>query len=121
MHTCANRSVRMSVTIKDVARRAGVAHTTVSRALRGNSIISAETTERVRQIASEMGYQPSAAARSLKTNRSQVLGVIVSSIDDPFFSEILQGIDDIAQQSGYLSLIHISEPTRLGMISYAVF
>ncbi len=99
----------MSVTIKDVARRAGVAHTTVSRALRGNSIISAETTERVRKIASEMGYQPSAAARSLKTNRSQVLGVIVSSIDDPFFSEILQGIDDIAQQSGYSLFIASSQ------------
>jgi DNA-binding LacI/PurR family transcriptional regulator len=99
----------MAVTIKDVARRAGVAHTTVSRALRGNPIISTETTNRVRKIASEMGYQPSAAARSLKTNRSQVLGVIVSSIDDPFFSEILQGIDDIAQQSGYSMFIAASQ------------
>jgi len=99
----------MAVTIKDVARRAGVAHTTVSRALRGNPIISTETTERIRKIASEMGYQPSAAARSLKTNRSQVLGVIVSSIDDPFFSEILQGIDDIAQQSDYSLFIASSQ------------
>jgi DNA-binding LacI/PurR family transcriptional regulator len=99
----------MAITIKDVARKAGVAHTTVSRALRGSSLISPETTERVRQIAVEMGYQPSAAARSLKTNRSQVLGVIVSSIDDPFFSEILQGIDDAAQQSGYSLFIAASQ------------
>jgi len=99
----------MVVTIKDVARRAGVAHTTVSRALRGSPLISLATTERVRQVAAELGYQPSAAARSLKTNRSQVLGVIVSSIDDPFFSEILQGIDDVAQQSGYSLFIAASQ------------
>jgi len=98
----------MVITIKDVARKAGVAHTTVSRALRGSPLISTDTTERIRQIAAEMGYQPSAAARSLKTNRSQVLGVIVSSIDDPFFSEILQGIDDAAQQSGYSLFIAAS-------------
>jgi len=91
----------MPVTIKDIARKAGVAHTTVSRALRGSSLISPATTERVRKIAAEMGYHPSAAARSLKTNRSQALGVIVSSIDDPYFSEILQGIEEAAQDSGY--------------------
>ena len=99
----------MVVTIKDVARRAGVSHTTVSRALRDSPLISLATTERVRKFAKEMGYQPSAAARSLKTNRSHVLGVIVSAIDDPFFSEILQGIDDIAQQSGYSLFIAASQ------------
>jgi DNA-binding LacI/PurR family transcriptional regulator len=91
----------MSVTIKDIAKKAGVAHTTVSRALRGSPLISAEATERIQQIAEELGYLPSAAARSLKTRRSQVLGVIVSNIADPFFSEILQGIEDIAQPHGY--------------------
>jgi DNA-binding LacI/PurR family transcriptional regulator len=91
----------LAVTIKDIAKRAGVAHTTVSRALRGSPLIAADTVERIRQIAFEMGYQPSAAARSLKTNRSQVLGVIVTHIADPFFSEIIQGIDEIAQQLGY--------------------
>jgi DNA-binding LacI/PurR family transcriptional regulator len=99
----------MVVTIKDVARKAGVAHTTVSRALRGSPLISPATTERVQQIASEMGYQPSAAARSLKTNRSQALGVIVSAIDDPFFSEILQGIDNVAQENGYSLFIAASQ------------
>jgi DNA-binding LacI/PurR family transcriptional regulator len=91
----------LAVTIKDIAKRAGVAHTTVSRALRGSPLIAAETAERIQQIAFEMGYHPSAAARSLKTNRSQVLGVIVTHIADPFFSEIIQGIDEIAQQHGY--------------------
>lgn len=91
----------MPVTIKDIAKKAGVAHTTVSRALRGSPLISPEVSERIRTIAEEMHYHPSAAARSLKTRRTQVLGIIVSHIADPFFSEILQGIDDVAQQSGY--------------------
>jgi DNA-binding LacI/PurR family transcriptional regulator len=91
----------MPTTIKDIARQAGVAHTTVSRALRDSPLISAKTTERIKTIAEELGYHPSVAARSLKTNRSQALGVIVSNIADPFFSEILQGIDDIAQERGY--------------------
>jgi DNA-binding LacI/PurR family transcriptional regulator len=72
-------------------------------------LISPVTTDRIRQIASEMGYHPSAAARSLKTNRSQTLGVIVSAIDDPFFSEILQGIDDVAQECGYSLFIAASQ------------
>jgi DNA-binding LacI/PurR family transcriptional regulator len=104
----------VAVTIKDVARRVGVSHTTVSRALRGNSLISAETSQRIRRAAAELGYRPSAAARSLKTNRSQVLGVIVSSLDDPFFSEILQGIEDSAQGGGYSLFIATSgrDPQR---------
>jgi DNA-binding LacI/PurR family transcriptional regulator len=91
----------MPTTIKDIARNAGVSHTTVSRALHHSSLISMETTERIEEIAAQMGYHPSVAARSLKTYRSQVLGVIVSQIDDPYFSEILQGIDGFAQENGY--------------------
>ncbi|MHB0923638.1 MAG: LacI family DNA-binding transcriptional regulator [Bellilinea sp.] len=99
----------MTTTIKDIARRTGVSHSTVSRALRGDPLISEETAERIRQAAQEMTYTPSAAARSLKTNRSLVLGVIVSSIDDPFFSEIVFGIEDIAQQAGYRLFIAASQ------------
>ncbi len=91
----------MQVTVKDIARKAGVSHSTVSRALHSNPLISDDTTQRIQQIASELGYLPSAAARALKTNRSQVLGVILSNVDDPFFSEILQGIEENVQRSGY--------------------
>ena len=99
----------MPITIKDVAKRAGVSHSTVSRALHGSPLISDETVERIRQLANEMGYSPSAAARSLRTNRSHALGVIVSTIDDPFFSEILQGIEEIAQEHGYSMLMAASQ------------
>ena len=99
----------MAVTIKESAKSAGVAHTTVSQALRGSPLIAAGTVERIRQIASELGYYPSAAARSLKTNRSQVLGVFVSHIADPIFSEIIQGIDEVAQQRGFSLFIAAAE------------
>jgi DNA-binding LacI/PurR family transcriptional regulator len=91
----------MAVTVKDIAKKAGVSHSTVSRALHSNPLISDETKERIQQIAVEMGYLPSAAARTLKTNRSHVLGVVLTSIDDPFFSEILEGIEEVIQSSGY--------------------
>jgi len=86
----------MAITIKDIAKRAGVSHSTVSRALRVNHLVASETAKRIRQVAQDMGYRPSAVARSLKTNRTQVLGVIVSSISDPFFGEILNGIEEAA-------------------------
>lgn len=91
----------MAVTIKDVAREAGVSHTTVSRALRNKSTISAETANHVREVAARMGYVPNSAARGLKTNKSGVLGVIVRRIDDPFNSQILQGIEQVLQQADH--------------------
>ena len=110
MHTCANKVLfPMTTTIKDIAKRTGVSHSTVSRALRGDPLISFATAKRIQQAAAEMAYLPSAAARSLKTNRSQVLGVIVSSIDDPFFSEIVFGIEEAAQEAGYRLFIAASQ------------
>jgi DNA-binding LacI/PurR family transcriptional regulator len=108
----------VSITIKDIAKEAGVSHSTVSRALRGSSLISEETTKHIQQTALQLGYLPSAAARSLKTNRSQALGVIVSNIDDPYFSEILQGIEEVAQGNNYSLFMAASQrnPDREGII-----
>ena len=108
----------MPVTIKDIARLAGVSHTTVSRALRDHPAIAPDTTARIKQIAQVQGYLPSAVARGLKTRRSKVLGVIVSAIDDPFWSEVLQGIDDSLHPAGYSLYVVAShrEKEREGQI-----
>ncbi len=103
----------MPVTIKDIARIADVSHSTVSRALTGHEGIPLETAGRIKKIASDLGYIPSAVARGLKTNRSQALGVIVSRIDDPFFSEILQGIEELFQGVGYSLFVAASNHDKV--------
>jgi len=91
----------MTITIKDIARRAGVSHSTVSRALRDDGVIPARTTARIKRLAVRMGYVPSAAARSLKTRHSGALGVLVSNIADPFLGELVRGIEDGVIEAGY--------------------
>jgi len=91
----------MAVTIKDIAQAAGVSHPTVSRALRGEPGVSPEKAMRVRRIARELGYIPDAGARSLKTNRTGVIGVLVHRVSDPFYSQVLDGIQDSLYSAGY--------------------
>lgn len=91
----------MPVTIKDIAKAAGVSHTTVSRALHGSPAISPETTTRIRQLAQEMGYTPSAVAQSLLARRTQTIGVVLTMIADPFTAQIVGGVEQAAQTAGY--------------------
>src|SRR5574341_229903 len=98
----------MPVTIKDIAKIAGVSHTTVSRALHDSPVIAPSTINRIKKIANEQGYLPSAVARGLKTRQSRALGVIVSSIADPFWGEVLQGIDDTLHSAGYSLIVAAS-------------
>lgn len=102
----------MPISIKDIAKEIGVSHSTVSRALSGSALVSEETRQLIQETALKLGYFPSAAARSLKTNRSQALGVIVSSIDDPYFSEILQGMEEVAQSKNYSLFMAASQHNR---------
>lgn len=91
----------MPVTIKDIAKAAGVSHTTVSRALNSNPVISPETTERIQQLARQMGYVPSAVAQSLLSRRTQTIGMVVTTIADPFIVKVVEGAEKIAQAAGY--------------------
>ena len=92
---------RAIVTIKDIARAAGVSHPTVSRALNNHPAISESTRERIIELAQQMGYVPNAAARGLKTNRTRALGVILRQIDDPFWIEVVDGVDSVLHPEGY--------------------
>jgi LacI family transcriptional regulator/LacI family repressor for deo operon, udp, cdd, tsx, nupC, and nupG len=89
------------VTIKDIAKAAGVSHTTVSRALKDNAAISAETTKRIKKLAQEMGYTPSAVAQSLLSQRTLTIGMVITTIADPFIVQIVEGVERVAQAAGY--------------------
>ncbi len=87
--------------IKDIARLASVSHSTVSRALAGSSLVNPDTADKIRKIADQTGYRPSAAARSLVTSRSATIGVVVTTIADPFAAEAVLGIEDAANEHNY--------------------
>jgi len=89
------------MTIKDVAKRAGVGIATVSRALHGSPQVSPETAARVRRVMEELGYRPNTNAQSLASGRSHMLGLVVSDITNPFFPELIKGFEDVALHSGY--------------------
>ncbi|MBD2727030.1 LacI family DNA-binding transcriptional regulator [Nostoc sp. FACHB-892] len=96
------------ISIEDIARRAGVSHSTVSRALRDNALISPKVREEIKQLAQEMNYVPNAIAQSLQNKRTNTIGVVVTSIADPFFAEVVDGIEQIARPAGLSVLLSAS-------------
>ncbi len=91
--------MRRSVSIQDIAQAAGVSHATVSRALRDSPLISVEVRGTIQRLASEMGYTPNAVAQSLKGQRSNTIGLVVTSIADPFYGRLVRGVDEVAKQA----------------------
>ena len=89
------------VTIKDIARIAGVSTSTVSRALSGSKELSEATRERIVKICNEQGYRVNALARSLIRSRTNVIGLIVPEVTNPFYAEVSLGIETHARQLGY--------------------
>jgi DNA-binding LacI/PurR family transcriptional regulator len=89
------------VSIKDIAQSAGVTPGTVSRALRDSPRVNPETKKRIQHLADEMGYAPDAQARSLVTGRTQTIGVVVTTMTDPFIGSIVQAIESAAHDQGY--------------------
>jgi len=95
----------MRVSIKDIAKAAGVSHSTVSRALSDSPLVSSETKARIQRLAKEMGYSPDSLARSLVTRQTRTVGVVVTTIADPFIAEVVQGIEATAQDHGYTVIL----------------
>ena len=86
----------MAVTIEDVAKHAGVSDATVSRVLSNKPHVREEVRSRVLSSVAELGYQPSRVARSLRAQRSQTIGLIISDIQNPFFTALVRAVEDVA-------------------------
>ena len=89
------------VTIKDVAREAGVSVGTASQALRESPAVREATRRRVVAVAARLRYQPSALARGLVTRRTHTVGLLISDIANPFFIRAVRAVEDAAQENGF--------------------
>ena len=100
--------------IKDIARLAGVSHSTVSRALQNSPLVNSQTAGEIQRIARDLGYRASAVARGLVTRKTRTIGVVVTTISDPFVSEVVSGIELAANDNGYSVFLAESsaDPTR---------
>jgi DNA-binding LacI/PurR family transcriptional regulator len=88
-------------TIADVAREAGVSASTVSRVMTGAVSVSAQAVAKVRAAVDKIGYRPSKVARSLRIKRATTIGVLVTDIENPFFTTVVRAVEDVAQTNGY--------------------
>jgi LacI family transcriptional regulator len=96
------------VNLKKLAEELNLAVSTVSRALRDNHEISQETKDRVKALAAKLGFQPNPHASSLRQSKSMTIAVVVPEIQNNFFSQVLNGVEDVAQQKGYHVLIYLT-------------
>lgn len=109
------KSVTNRVTLVDVGRLSGFSVSTVSIVLNEAPLaryVATATKERIRAVASQLGYRPDAFARSLRSRRTHTIGVMVSDISDPFCTLILQGIEKALYPTTYLPIIMIAHNQR---------
>ncbi|MEM6664931.1 MAG: LacI family DNA-binding transcriptional regulator [Pseudomonadota bacterium] len=96
------------VTSLDVAREAGVSQSAVSRVFTPGASVSAKTADKVRRVASEMGYRPNALARSLITGKSRMIGLVVAYLENYFYPDALEKLSNALQAEGYHVLIFMA-------------
>ncbi|GAA1492278.1 LacI family transcriptional regulator [Curtobacterium herbarum] len=94
-----------TVTIKDVAARAGVSAATASRVLSGNAATSEESRRAVEQAAKDLDFRPNLQARALRSTRSDTIGLLVSDVRNPFFADLAHSIEQAALAEGYVTLL----------------
>jgi len=87
--------------IQDIARAANVSYSTVSRALQNSPLVGRKTTEKIQRIAQQSHYRVIAVARSLVTSKTRTIGVVVTSVSDPFVAEVVTGIEGMAESQRY--------------------
>ena len=94
-----------SVTITDVAKKAGVSVMTVSRVINGNNNVKKETRVKILKIIDELNYFPNNLARGLMKKKSNTIGIIVPSLKNPFFTELISGIENVLYEHDYSMLL----------------
>lgn len=100
----------MSVTIKDVAKAAGVSYSTVSKALRDSPLVKQPTKDLIINVANQLGYEPNAAARSLVSKRSFTIGVVWPTIERVAHAALITSLNKKLEELSYTTLISINEP-----------
>lgn len=106
------------VTMKDIAKQCGVSVSTVSRVLSGNELISPDTTRLVMEAAEKLGYMPDVTARTLKTNRSDMIGILYDMmLTHPYFSGIIEAVRKHAEEAGF-DVLFLSRVRRNGRMDY---
>ena len=106
------------VTIKDVARRANVSFTTVSHVVNKTRPVSLDTAARVNEAISALGYLPSELARSLKSSRTRTIGMIVTTTSNPFFGEVIRGVERACFEAGYALMICNTDDVAQRLVAY---
>ena len=99
------------ITSLDVARRAGVSQSAVSRVFTPGASVSKRTIEKVRRAAAELGYRPNVLARSLITGRSRIIGLVVAYLENYFYPEVVERLSVALQEQGYHVLVFMAAPT----------
>ena len=99
------------VTSLDVAKRAGVSQSAVSRVFTPGASASKHTIEKVRRAAAELGYRPNVLARSLITGRSRIIGLVVAYLENYFYPEVVERLSVALQEQGYHVLVFMAAPT----------
>ncbi|AFL50848.1 LacI family repressor for deo operon, udp, cdd, tsx, nupC, and nupG [Sinorhizobium fredii] len=104
--------------IKDIAQKAGVSVATVSRALSDSALVTAETRQRIHDLARELNYRPNVSARNLRTRKSMAVLLVVRDVGNPFYLDILKGVEATAREAGYAVLMGNTENDPVREIEY---
>lgn len=101
--------IKKNPTIKDIAKKAKVSEATISRYMNKKyQYMSEDTRKRIKKIVEELEYQPSNIARTLKSKKSNLIGAIISDIENPFSNRVIKGLSDIADELDYTLLVAVS-------------